>query len=169
MPSTTRTRTIDAPAGQLWEIVRDPHHLPRWWPRVNRVEGVEGQAFTEVMRSERGRIVRADFLLLACEESEMRLLWAQQIAGTPFATVLLSSETELRLSAVGAEATEVSITLHQTLPGFFSGPAPAPGAGAGGGGGVLNRSLSRLGSPMVRRAAARTLDEALEGLARIAG
>ncbi len=169
MPTTTRTRTIDAPAAQIWEIVRDPHHLPRWWPRVTRVEGVDEHAFTEVMRSERGRIVRADFRLLRCDESEMRLIWAQQIEGTPFATVLESAETELRLGAADGGATEVSITLHQTLPGWLSSPAQAPGRPAAGGGGLLSRSLARLGSPMVRRAAVRTLDEALEGLAQIAG
>ncbi|MGH2855564.1 MAG: SRPBCC family protein, partial [Solirubrobacteraceae bacterium] len=40
MPTTQRTRTIAAPAGEVWELVSDPHHLPRWWPRVARVEGV---------------------------------------------------------------------------------------------------------------------------------
>ena len=34
---------------------RDPHHLPRWWPRVTRVEDVEDGAFTEVMRTAEGQ------------------------------------------------------------------------------------------------------------------
>ena len=43
-----------APAEDLWEVVRDPHHLPRWWPRVQRVEDVDGDAFTEVRITAKG-------------------------------------------------------------------------------------------------------------------
>lgn len=167
MPTTTRTRTIDAPASKLWELVRDPHHLPRWWPRVTRVEGVDGQAFTEVLRSDRGRTVRADFLLLSSDEQEMRLVFSQQIEGTPFATVLRSAETELQLRELAdGEATEVTITLSQTLRAMRDrerGSRPvAVWEGASG-------LFTRIGNPMVRRAAAKTLDEALDGLAQIAG
>ncbi len=42
VPSARRSRTIAARAEQLWELIGDPHHLPRWWPRVERVEDVEG-------------------------------------------------------------------------------------------------------------------------------
>jgi alkyldihydroxyacetonephosphate synthase len=38
VPTTKHTRTIAAPAGEVWELIGDPHHLPRWWPRVARVE-----------------------------------------------------------------------------------------------------------------------------------
>ena len=41
MPTARRSRTIAAPAQELWDVIRDPHHLPRWWPRVTRVEDVE--------------------------------------------------------------------------------------------------------------------------------
>ena len=64
MPSARRTRTIAAPADELWQLILDPHHLPRWWPRVTRVEDVEGDAFTEVMRTAKGRLVRADFTVV---------------------------------------------------------------------------------------------------------
>ena len=133
---------------QLWELVRDPHHLPRWWPRVSRVEDVEESAFTEVMLTRKGKVVRADFQLEQGEPGRA-LRWTQRIAGTPFARVLQSAETDVRLAPLDAAAasasTEVTIELHQTLTGLFP----------------------RLGGVMVRRAAAATIDEALDGLERI--
>jgi uncharacterized protein YndB with AHSA1/START domain len=146
VPTARRTRTIAAPAGEVWELVSDPHHLPRWWPRVTRVEGVERDAFTEVLASPRGRLVRADFRVLAADSHGLRLVWDQQVAGTPFARVLSAAHTELHLRPAG-RATEVTIELRQTLRGFFT----------------------RLGAGRVRRAARATLEEALDGLERIVG
>ncbi len=145
MPTTQRSRTIAAPAGEVWELISDPHHLPRWWPRVARVEAVERDAFTEVLASPRGRLVRADFHVRAADEREMVLRWDQQVEGTPFARVLVAAETELRLRPDG-RATEVTIELRQAL-----------------------RGLPRLGASRVRRAARATLEEALDGLERIVG
>ena len=54
---TRRRAAVDA----VWAVVGDPYHLPRWWPRVERVEGVDAGAWTSVMRSERGKAVRADY------------------------------------------------------------------------------------------------------------
>lgn len=148
MPTARRSRTIAAPVEQLWELVRDPHHLPRWWPRVSRVEDVEEGAFTEVMLTRKGKVVRADFQLEQGEAGRA-LRWTQRIAGTPFARVLQSAETDVRLApldaATASASTEVTIELHQTLTGLFP----------------------RLGGVMVRRAAAATIDEALDGLERI--
>jgi uncharacterized protein YndB with AHSA1/START domain len=143
VPTTQRTRTIDAPAGEVWELVSDPHHLPRWWPRVARVEGVERDAFTKVLASRRGRQVRADFHV-AADERALVLRWDQLIEGTPFARLLHSAETELRLEPAG-RATQVTIELRQKLRGVFA----------------------NLGASRVRRAARATLDEALDGLERI--
>lgn len=169
MPTARRSRTIAAPAEELWEVVRDPHHLPRWWPRVTRVEDVEGDAFTEVMRTAKGRLVRADFTVERADEHERVLRWTQHVEGTPFARLLRSAETEVRLTPVahggpeslppragedsgdgrpaGAGATEVTIELRQSLTGFFP----------------------RFGGFMVRRAAAATVEQALDGLERISG
>jgi uncharacterized protein YndB with AHSA1/START domain len=160
VPTARRSRTIDAPAHELWHVVSDPHHLPRWWPRVSRVEDVEDGAFTEVMLTSRGKTVRADFDLVASDESEGRLTWSQRLEGTPFAPLLRSAETEVRLAPVdtggasqrspadgGAGATLVTIELRQSLAGFFP----------------------RFGGFMVKRAAAATIDEALDGLERISG
>ena len=156
MPTAQRSRTIAASVEELWEGMRDPHHLPRWWPRVTRVEDVEGGAFTEVMTTSKGKVVRADFQLVEADERSRSLRWEQLVQGTPFGRLLQSAETEVRLAPVpagaapasgGGPATEVTIELRQTLAGF----------------------LPRFGGYMVRRAAAATIDEALDGLERISG
>ena len=165
MPNASRSRTIAAPALQLWEVISDPHHLPRWWPRVTRVEAVEDGAFTEVMKTRKGKFVRADFQLIESDEDARRIRWEQRVQGTPFERVLKSAETEVRLQPGSAQATstaetteatstaevtettEVTIELRQALNGFFP----------------------RFGGYMVRRAAEATLDEALDGLERIGG
>jgi uncharacterized protein YndB with AHSA1/START domain len=154
VPTARRSRTIDAPVQQLWDLVADPHHLPRWWPRVTRVEDVHGGAFTEVMKTRKGKVVRADFDVVAKDGSARLLTWAQRVQGTPFARVLRSAETDVSLTPVDG-ATKVTIELRQTLAGF----SPRFGMLAG---------LSpRIGGRMVRRAAQRTLDEALDNLERI--
>lgn len=136
-------------------MLGDPHHLPRWWPRIDRVEAVtltgtgELDAFTEVLMSGKGKMVRADFKRLDAVPKQ-RIVWAQQVEGTPFARILTSAETEIRLAdAHGGHdpATDVTIELRQTLHGF----------------------LARLGSHLVRRAAGSTIEEALDGLERIIG
>ncbi len=146
MPTTQRTRTIEAPAGEVWQLISDPHHLPRWWPRVARVEAVEQDAFTEVLASPRGRLVRADFQVVSRDERALVLCWDQRIEGTPFARLLSRAQTELRLESTG-RATTVTIELRQKLRGVFA----------------------NLGASRVRRAARATLDEALDGLERIVG
>jgi uncharacterized protein YndB with AHSA1/START domain len=178
MPTARRSRTIAAPVEDLWALIGDPHHLPRWWPRVTRVEDVtftgtgESDAFTEVMRTRKGKLVRADFDVTARDEDAHSLTWSQRVEGTPFAQVLSSAETQLWLAAGTASAaaaktgleqerstsTEVTIELRQSMVrysnrsrGMFLGLAP------------------RLGGTMVRRAALATLDEALDGLERVSG
>lgn len=146
MPTARRSRIIAAPVEELWEVIGDPHHLPRWWPRVTRVEDVEGNAFTEVMRTAKGKLVRADFQLVESDERARSLKWEQRLAGTPFGRLLSSAETCVSLEDAGG-ATSVTIELRQTLTGFFP----------------------RFGGYMVRRAAAATIDEALDGLERISG
>lgn len=155
MPTAKRTRTIAAPLQELWELVGDPHHLPRWWPRVTRVEDVEDGAFTEVMRTRKGKTVRADFSVVKRDTDAHTLTWSQRVEGTPFARLLSAAETEVRLAVAApraegtssGQATEVSLELRQTLTGFFP----------------------RFGGFMVRRAAGETLDEALDGLERVSG
>ena len=82
MPTTRRSRILAAPPDRVWKVLGDPHHLPRWWPKVRRVEAVTGEHFTQVMRTEKGKDVRADFRIV--EEDAPRLLrWQQEMEGTP--------------------------------------------------------------------------------------
>jgi uncharacterized protein YndB with AHSA1/START domain len=159
VPTARRSRTIAAPMQELWELLCDPHHLPRWWPRVTRVEDVtltgtgEQDAFTEVMRTRKGKLVRADYSV-RCDQVQHTLTWVQRVEGTPFASVLKSAETELRLTPAGA-GTEVTIELRQEMAIGSARYSP------------FMSLAPRFGGPLVRRAAAATLEQALDGLERI--
>ena len=144
MPRTRRNRTMDATPEQVWRTVCDPHHLPRWWPRVQRVEGVDREHFTEVLTTDKGRSIRADFRVVESRAPEVRR-WAQEVEGSPFERLLRSAETEVRLERDGG-ATRVTVTLSQRLKG-----------------------LGAFGGFMVRRANRRLADEALERLGRLHG
>lgn len=144
MPAARRSRTLPASPETLWELIADPHHMPRWWPGVDRMEGVEPDRFTQVFKTKKGRPVRADFRVLASDPPTARS-WAQEVAGTPFERVLSSSVVEVRLAPVPA-GTEVTISQQQKLRGY-----------------------SRTGGFLLRRATAAKLDEALDALSRISG
>jgi uncharacterized protein YndB with AHSA1/START domain len=168
MPTSSDTRLLPVVPQPLWELVSDPHHLPRWWPRVERVEGVGDAAFTEVLRSERGRLVRADFEVVERDDVGMRLIWAQQVEGTPFARVLAASEIEVRVQPrTGSDenaGSDVTITLTQTPHAWL----PAANTGPAGAFALLDGLFARVGGPMVRKAAEKTVRGALDGLERIA-
>ena len=142
MPRTRRTRTLDATPEQVWRTVCDPHHLPRWWPRVQRVERVDPEHFTEVLSTDKGRSIRADFRVVESRAPEVRR-WVQEVEGSPFERLLRSAETEVRLERDG-DATRVTVTLSQRLKG-----------------------LGAFGGLMVRRANRQVADEALERLGRL--
>jgi uncharacterized protein YndB with AHSA1/START domain len=135
-----RSRTVDAPPEAVWAVVADPSALPRWWPRTERVESVSPRGWTTVLRSPRGRPVRADWRLEA-SELRRRRAWAQDVEGTPFARVLAERRVEVELSARDA-GTLVRLSLRQR-----------------------GRGWSRFGGFLLRRAARRELDAALAGLA----
>jgi uncharacterized protein YndB with AHSA1/START domain len=144
VPTTRRSRSISATPADVWAVVGDPHHLPRWWPRVQRVEDVRGDAFTQVLSTDKGRAVRADFVLV--ETVPLTLVcWAQEVEGTPFERILAGAETEIRLEAED-HGTRVVVALRQRM-----------------------RGLSRFGGFLVRRATRRTLDAALGNLEAIVG
>jgi uncharacterized protein YndB with AHSA1/START domain len=168
MPTARASRTIAAPPDALWRIVRDPYHLPRWWPRVTRVEDVGEGTFTEVMKTKAGKTIRADFDLVRTDDRKCTVVWEQRVEGTPFAGVLSSSETEVRVCAApsGREpaGSEVTIEMRQEL----SGRAPqAVTVGMGGSPRPVRGRMPSAGNWMLRRAAARMIGEALEGLERI--
>jgi carbon monoxide dehydrogenase subunit G len=102
MPTVARSRVIGASAATVWDLVADPHNLPRWWPETDRVEDVDG---------------------------------------APFAGFLQSAAVEIRLDDRGDGTSAVTIEARRRL-----------------------RGMSRLGSPMMRRATGRTLERALDGI-----
>ena len=139
-----RRRRIAAPASALWDVVTDPYHLPRWWPNTQRVENVsEGEAgersWTQVLETRDGRGVRADYHGVASDDRE-HYVFEQTVEGTPFERFVKRARTEIKLNPQDGE-TDVTMSLDRRL-----------------------RGLSRLGSPMMRRAIGRTLNEALNGL-----
>jgi uncharacterized protein YndB with AHSA1/START domain len=142
MPTTTFTRTIPAPPQRVWSVLEDPHHMPRWWPGVTRVEAVEDERWTQVFMTKRGRPVRADFHL-TLSEAPWRRTWEQEVTGTPFERVLDESITEVVLEPADG-GTLVTIVQRQKLRGY-----------------------SRTGGFLLRRATKGKLQEALEGLEHV--
>jgi len=145
MPTTRAHRTIPATQDELWATVRDPNHQPHWWPRVERVEAVAGGHFTQVLKSDRGRSVRADFRMGRTDKPTV-VTWEQLVQDTPFEKVLQHSQTEVRLEPEAGGATRVTLEQRAKL-----------------------RGLSRLGGFLVRRATRTQLREALDGLERLHG
>ena len=149
--SGRRTRVVGAPVADVWKVLEDPYQMPRWWPRVERVEGVEDDRFTQVFLSKRRHTVRADFRLLASEPPEAEQCrghrsWTQEVMGTPFERVLQESTTDVVVEPVPEGGTRVTIAQRNKL-----------------------RGTSRLGALQLRRATGKRLDEALDGLRRIFG
>lgn len=145
MARVTRKRTLQAPVGEVWNLVSDPYNLPRWWPRTARVENVavkpggKRTQWTKVLQTGEGRGVRADFRCLSSAECE-RYVWEQELEGTPFERHLKALRVEIGMRERGG-GTEVSLTEEQSLKG-----------------------MSKLGSPLMRRARKDVLDEALDGI-----
>ena len=135
-----RSRTVAAPVDDVWRIVRDPYHLPRWWPRTERVEGVNSSGWTSVLVTDKGRSVRADFRVELSKGSRRRV-WSQELAGTAFES--LFHEVVFAVDLAAAEnGTQVQLETRQRPRGW-----------------------ARFGGVMLRRAAKRQADQALAGLA----
>ena len=144
MPRVTRKRRLDVSPPEIWSVVSDPYHLPRWWPRTQRVENVsggelKGRRWTQVLETKDGRGIRADYRCVSASTPK-RYVFEQLLEGTPFEGFLSSASTEIRLEPEGV-GTRVTLESRQRL-----------------------RGLSRLGGLMMRRATGRTLAEALGGL-----
>jgi carbon monoxide dehydrogenase subunit G len=139
-----------APPEAIWRVIEDPFAMPRWWPGVERIEGVEPDRFTQVLRTKRGRTVRMDFRVIASDPPVSgdtpagHRSWTQEVAGTPFERVLNEAVTEVLLEPADGGATLVTIAQLQRLRGY-----------------------SRTGTLLLRRATNRRLAEALDGLERI--
>lgn len=119
----------------------DPGQLSSWWPRVVRVEGISGSGdrFTEVLRSDSGRDLRADFRVVE-REKPVRWRFAQELGDGAFSNVLSRSETLVELEEKDG-ATVVTVEVDRGL-----------------------RGLARLGGFLFRGATRRHIDEALDRL-----
>jgi uncharacterized protein YndB with AHSA1/START domain len=143
-----RRRRVSAAPDAVWTLISDPYNLPRWWPRTVRVETVDFDSegsdsqWTQVLETEEGRSVRADFRCLSAIEGE-RYAWEQLLEGTPFERHLRKAAVDIGI-APSEGATDVTIVSEQAL-----------------------RGLSRLGSTMMRRGQRKIVDEALDGIERV--
>ena len=150
MPKVSRSRVIAADRRSVWDVVSDPYHRARWWPKVSRVEDVAddqrapGAGWTDVLETASGKGVRAEFRCIRSRQPE-DYAWEQQVEGSPFAKVLSSATTSIALADADG-GTRVTIVADQRL-----------------------RGLSRLGGFMLRRATAAQLDEALGALEQAVG
>ena len=140
-----RHRTIAAAPDAVWDLVSDPHHLPRWWPQVQRVEEVTGDAWTKVLRTPRGKTVRADYTRVSWRPPH-EIVWRQEVEESPFEAILDESVTTIELEPAGDGETRVELSAEQELHGRY-----------------------RFGGFMLRRATKRQLDEALDGIEQAVG
>jgi uncharacterized protein YndB with AHSA1/START domain len=141
MPTIRRSRVVHAPPEAVWDVACDPHHLPRWWPRVLRVEGVDAGGFTQVLQTKKGRGIRADYRIEQARRPE-GCRWEQELEGTPFERLFTAAATEIQLKSQPDGGTRVTLVASRTM-----------------------RGLNRLGGVMLRSATRRHLDEALANLA----
>jgi len=142
VPTVTRARTIQASGEDVWALVSDPSHLPRWWPDVVRVEDATPLAWTKVLSTPKGAAVRADFTRLAADEPSS-LKWRQELDESPFERIMSENVLEISLEPDGDAGTRVQMRSVQKLSGY-----------------------SRLGGFMFRRAMRGKLEQALDGLER---
>jgi uncharacterized protein YndB with AHSA1/START domain len=141
-----RKRTVTAAPDAVWELVSDPHHLPRWWPQVQRVEEVTDDAWTKVLRTPRGKTVRADYTRVEWRPPT-KIVWRQEVEESPFEAILDEAVTTIELEpAEDGSETRVELTSEQELHGRY-----------------------RFGGFMLRRATRRQLDEALDGIEQAVG
>ena len=145
MARVSGTITLAAPQHDVWRQISDPFELPNWWPKVVRVESHSIDSFTEVLTTDKGRDVRADFKIIA-SDAPRHWSFVQELEETPFEAVLRSARTTVRLDDAGDEATTLSLTVERKL-----------------------RGVGRFGGPMMRKASKTQLTHALERLGVIHG
>jgi uncharacterized protein YndB with AHSA1/START domain len=139
-----RELTLSAAPAEVWRVVSDPARLPQWWPGVSRVEEASPEAWTKVLTSPQGKTVRADYTRLEADEAR-RLLWRQEVEGSPFERILARSTTEIVLQPENGR-TRVAIAVSQQPRGW-----------------------ARLSPFQLRAAATRQVEGALDGLQRVLG
>ena len=138
---TRRSAVVPAPRERVWELVGDPHHHPRWWPRVERVERVSPRGWTNVAVSSRGNTVRTDWAVEVNQQPVERR-WAQEIAGTPYERLFKRNTVVAKLEhADDGAGTRVTLAYEQQP-----------------------RGMARVMPFLLKRPMGRQLDEALANL-----
>jgi uncharacterized protein YndB with AHSA1/START domain len=145
MPTISRRRSVGAPPEEVWEVVSDPYRLPQWWPGVARVEEASPEAWTTVLTSATGKSVRADYTRVEARPPQL-LVWRHEVAESPFERILAESVTAVELDPDGEGGTDVELTVRNRPRGW-----------------------ARFGTFQLRRATARQLEQALEGLESVVG
>jgi uncharacterized protein YndB with AHSA1/START domain len=140
-----RERVVSGAPDDVWRIVSDPARLPAWWPGVSRVEDASREAWTTVLVSPKGKVVRADYTLVDSREAEA-LRWRQEVEESPFERLLSSASTEITLEPEASGGTRVRVTLDQRPRGW-----------------------ARFSPFQLRAAARRQAEDALHGLAELLG
>lgn len=130
---------VQAAPDAVWSVVGDPTHLPRWWPKVQRVESVSANDFTAVYGTAKGRPVRADYRITASEAPRHRR-WDQVVEGSPFERFISAFATIADVEPSSDGAT-ITLTVEQKL-----------------------RGMSRFGGFLAKRGMRKQLDQALDGL-----
>jgi uncharacterized protein YndB with AHSA1/START domain len=137
-----RDRTVPAAPAEVWGVVSDPARLPQWWPGVSRVEQASPEAWTNVLTSPKGKVVRADYTRIEVEEPR-RLLWRHEVEDSPFERILARSTTAIALQPEnGRTRVEIAVS-HQP------------------------RGWARLSPFQLRAAATKQVEGALDGLERL--
>lgn len=117
----TRKKVLPADPDRVYDVISNPRRLKDWWPRVTRVEDIDGKPgaartrWTNVMAADSGRKLRMDYSCIAATRPE-RYEWEHELGGTPFEKHMSSQITEVRLKPSG-EGTEVELTASHTLRG----------------------------------------------------
>jgi uncharacterized protein YndB with AHSA1/START domain len=143
LPTVRREAVLGGPPQEVWNVLSDPTRLPEWWPGITRVEEASPEAWTTVMTSPRGKVLRSDFTVLESEPPR-RTVWRHEVEESPFERIMSDSRLQLVLEQAAAGQTRVELAQRIRLRGF-----------------------ARFGVLQVRRATARTLEGALARLAQV--
>lgn len=110
------SRIVPGEPTEIWALISEPTRRAEWWPGIDRVEITAEDRWTEVVHTRRGKAMRLDYHLLA-SDPPYRLLWEQELVGSPFGHVLSELRTELVIEP-RSDGSVVTIAQQQKLRGY---------------------------------------------------